>query len=149
MTATATAARSIDVVRRFNREVFNGRDYDLLAELQSPEYIQHGPLPGAELSGREESEETMRTFHAAFPDVEATEEVAFSDGEYVCTHYTYRGTHDGDLMGIPATGKRGEVWGTVINRIEDGRIAEAWVLVDLLGLLQQVGVVPALDELAA
>ncbi|MFP9190820.1 ester cyclase [Natronosalvus vescus] len=89
-------------------------------------------------------------FHAAFSDLEATEGIQFSDesGEYVCSAYTYRGTHDGDFMGIPPTDTEAEIQGLVINRIEDGRIAEAWVLADFLGLLQQVGVVPSMEDVA-
>lgn len=51
-------------------------------------------------------------------------------------------------MGIPATGAEAEIRGTVVNRIEDGEIAETWVVADFFGLLQQVGVLPAMDELA-
>lgn len=148
MPATATSKQSIDLVRRFNSDVFNGRDYDRIPDFQADDYVQHGPMPGMELHGNE-SVETMRMFHAAFSDLEATEELAFGDGEYVCAYYTYRGTHDGEFMGIPATDVEAEVPGVTINRIEDGKIAETWVMADFLGLLQQVGVVPPMDELAA
>lgn len=148
MAATAPIEESIDVVRTFNSEVFNNRNYDEATEIQSEQYVQHGPFTGQELD-REESLENLKMFHAAFSDLEATEEFAFSDGEFVCTRYTYRGTHDGDLMALPGTDQKGEVAGTVINRIEDGKIAEAWVLVDFLGLLQQLEVVPDLDEISS
>ena len=149
MAATAAAKRNVDVVRRFNEEVFNGRDYDLVSELQTEDYVQHGPMAGVEVHGTEEAVETMRLFHAAFSDLEATEAFSFGDGEYVCTHYIYRGTHDGDFMGIAPTDVEAEVHGTIVNRFEDGKVAEAWVTVDLLGLLQQVGAVPDLGEIAA
>jgi len=150
MAATSTSTQSIDLVRQFNSEVFNSRDYDRIYDIQTEDYVQHGPLMGMELHGNEESLETMQMFHAAFSDLEATEEFAFAsdDGEFVCSHYVYRGTHDGDLMGIPATDAEAETRGTVVNRIEDGKIAEAWILADFLGLFQQVGVIPAMDELA-
>lgn len=147
--AATSANQSLDIVREFNETVFNNREYDRLPELQSEDYVQHGPLTGMELHGSEEALETMKMFHAAFSDLESTEELAFSDGEYVCTHYTYRGTHDGDFMGIPPTDRKGEINGTVINRIDDGQIAEAWIVVDFHGLLQQLEVVSALDDLAA
>lgn len=149
MAATATGKESIDLIRQFNRDVFNGRDYDRIADLQTESYVQHGPMTGMELHGTEESVETMRMFHAAFSDLEATEELSFSDGEYVCTYYTYRGTHDGEFVGIPATDVEVEVPGMVLNRIEDGKIAETWVMADFIGLFQQVGVVPAIDQLGA
>lgn len=144
--ATTSIDQSLSIVREFNESVFNNREYDKLYDLQSEEYVQHGPMTDMELHGNDESLETMKMFHAAFSDLESTEEFAFSDGEYVCTHYTYRGTHDGDFMGIPPTDVKGEISGTVINHIEKGKIAETWVVVDLLGLLQQLEVVPALDN---
>ena len=151
MAATASSAHSIDLVRQFTRDVFNGRDYDCISELQAEDYVQHGPLTGMEVHGSEESEETTRMFHAGFSDLEATEEFSFSDeaGEYVCTLMTYRGTHDGDLMGVPPTDEEVEVRGIVVNRIDDGEIAEAWASVDFAGVLQQVGVAPSMDEFAA
>jgi predicted ester cyclase len=83
----------------------------------------------------------MEQVHAAFPDFEATEEFSLCEGDLVASHMTYAGTHEGEFMGIPATGTRVEVTGTTINRVVDGRIAESWVETDFLGLLRQVGVV--------
>jgi steroid delta-isomerase-like uncharacterized protein len=149
MAATAPREASIDIVREFNRTVFNGRDYDEISEFQAEDYVQHGPMGGQELHGNDESLANMKIFHSAFSDLEATEDFAFSNGEYVCTHYTYQGTHDGDLMGIPATNQPAEVRGMVVNRIADDKIAEAWVVVDFLSLFQQVGLVPDVDEFAS
>lgn len=148
MSATTDGQRSIDLVRRFNDEVFNARRYDLLPEFQSADYVQHGPLSGMELHGNEASVETMRAFHAAFSDLHSTPELSFSDadGEYVCSVYTYRGTHDGDFFGVPPTDADAEVRGIVVNRVADGKIAETWVVSDLLGVLQQVGVVTPWED---
>lgn len=151
MAATAADNRSFDLVRTFNDDVFNGREYDRMADILAEEYVQHGPMAGMELHGVEEATKSMRMFHDAFSDLEATEELAFSDetGEFVCTAYTYRGTHDGELMGIPPTDVEAEVQGMDIHRIEDGKIAEAWIQADFLALLEQIGVVPSMDDIAA
>lgn len=149
MAATASNQQRIDLVREFNEDVFNGRDYDRMEEFQTEDYVQHGPMAGMEVRGTEEALQNLKVFHEAFPDLEATEELSFGGGEYVCTHYTYRGTHDGELMGIPPTGKRAEVPGIVINRFEGEKPAEAWVVVDFLAMVQQLGLVPPMDELAA
>ena len=149
MTATASSTRSIDIVRNFTEDVFNGRDYDALQELQSSDYVQHGPMTGQEIEGYGQSLESLQVFHTAFSDLTATEEFAFSDDDLVCTRYTYTGTHDGEFMGLAPTGVEVEVPGTVINRVEDGKIAETWATVDFLGLFQQLGVVPEFEELAA
>lgn len=149
MAATATAPESIALVRQFNDDVFNGREYDRITDVRADDYVQHGPLPGQVIDDPAESLALLQALHGAFPDLEATEEFAFSDGELVCTHYIYRGTHDGAFMGMPPSGAEAEVRGTVINRIEDGKIAEAWIQVDLLGLFQAMGAIPSMDELAA
>lgn len=151
MAATAASNRSIDLVRAFNDDVFNGREYDRMADLQAEEYVQHGPMAGMELHGSAAAAELMRTFHNAFSDLESTEELAFSDeaGEYVYTAYTYRGTHDGEFMGIPPTDVEAEVRGMDVHRIEDGKIAESWLQADFLALLEQIGVVPSMDDIAA
>lgn len=151
MAATATNDRSIDLVRQFTEDVFNGRGYDHVTDYQADEYVQHGPLTEMELHGSEESMETLRMFHNAFSDLDATLEFAFSDdaGQYVCSKYTYRGTHDGELLGMPATHTECEVEGQVISRIEDGKIVESWNQVDMLGLMQQLGVVPPMNDVAA
>lgn len=149
MAATASSTQSIDIVRTFNDEVFNGRNYDRLSDIQSEQYVQHGPMHGMEFEGIAESLETMKLFHGAFSDLKAVEEFTFSDGDLVCTRYTWSGTHDGDLMGIPATGIEVELEGTVINRVEDGEIVETWTTGDFLGLFQQLGVVPSIDTLAS
>lgn len=120
---------------------------DLFAE----DYAQHGPQAGMEIHSVGEYEETLRLFHTAFPDLETTEEFVFSDseGDFVCTVYTNRGTHDGELMGIPPTGVYVEVPGIAVHRIENDKIAETWVAADFHNLLQQIGVAPSMNEYAA
>lgn len=146
MSTTATSTRNIDLVRTMMTDVFNGRSFDRVPEMLAEDFVQHGSVPGADLEGQDAWIENIRQYQNAFSDLEATEEMAFVDGDYVCSHYTYRGTHDGDLMGIPASEEPCEIMGTLIHRVEDDRIAEAWVVADILGLLQQIGAVPALDE---
>lgn len=147
MATKAAAKQSFDLVRRFNRDVFNERDYDRLDEFQSADFVQHGPMWDRDIRGNEESFEMMRAFHGAFSDLHAHREFSVGDGEYVCTFYTYSGTHDGDFMGIPPTNREAEVPGIVINRIAEDGIEEAWVVVDFYGLFRQLGLVPPMDEL--
>ncbi|MCU4751122.1 ester cyclase [Halobacteria archaeon AArc-curdl1] len=151
MAATAANRQSLELVRRFTQDVFNDRQYDRIGDFQAEDYVQHGPMAGMELHGSDAALETMKMFHAAFSDLRASEELAFSDdaGEYVCTAYTYRGTHDGEFMGISPTDVTADVRGMSIHRLEDGKIAEGWLHADFLSLLQQVGVVPAMDDIGA
>ena len=68
----------------------------------------------------------------------------FGEGNMVATRWTGRGTHTGELMGIPPTGKQVTVVGITISRVEDGKVVEEWTNWDTLGMLQQLGVVPEL-----
>lgn len=121
-----------------------------MPELFVDDFVQHGPQAGMEIQGLEGYEETLRMFHTAFSDLKSTEELIFSDeaGEYVCTVYTNRGTHDGELMGIPPTNAQVAVPGIAVHRVKDHKLTEAWVAADFHGLLEQIGAAPSPDEYA-
>jgi steroid delta-isomerase-like uncharacterized protein len=79
---------------------------------------------------------------AAFPDQKWTIEELIAEGDKVVNRFTWHGTHQGDFLGIPPTGNQVEVKGVVIDRFADGKIADTRILMDNLGLMQQLGVVP-------
>ena len=81
----------------------------------------------------------VKTFVDAFPDLQVTLE-ELSAGEKVVTRWTSRGTHQGELMGIAPTGRRIEVTAVGIWRVADGKISEAWMVYDALGMMQQLGI---------
>jgi predicted ester cyclase len=83
----------------------------------------------------------MTQIRAAFSDFSATVEDTVASNDTVAMRVTLRGTHDGDFVGIEPTGKTFEVTNMVFTRVEDGRIAERWVLPDMLGMLSQVGAI--------
>jgi steroid delta-isomerase-like uncharacterized protein len=83
-------------------------------------------------------------FFTAFPDIQFTTEDMIAEGDTVAVRRTFRGTHKGSLMGIPPTGKQVTTTMMTFNRIANGKIVEGWNNVDDLGLLQQLGVIPAL-----
>jgi len=91
----------------------------------------------------------MLSYFSAFPDlrINVNWEDAIIEGNRLAGPYTMTGTHLGDLMGIPATGKSISVFGINIFYIRDGKIVEEWDLNDGVGLLQQLGVIPAPDAL--
>ena len=82
-------------------------------------------------------------FRAAFPDLQATIEDLIAEGHKVAVRGTLRGTHPGELLGIPPTGAQVTVPLIDINRIEAGKLVERWGEADMLGLLHQLGVIPA------
>ena len=73
-------------------------------------------------------------------------EDVIAEGDKVAVRFTFRGTHQGELMGIPPTGKQVTISGMDINRIAGGKIAERWAVFDMLGMLQQLGVMPAPEQ---
>ncbi|MGW8779476.1 ester cyclase [Streptomyces sp. NPDC055796] len=131
------------LVRRFYREIDEG-NLDAMDELVAEDYVDHSPPPFPGLGqGREGLKQAFRLFWEATPGTHDIED-QIAEGDKVATRLTARGVHRGDLPGIPATGAQLTMTGTVIHRIENGRLAEKWSDKDVLGFLQQLGVVPDL-----
>ena len=126
---------------RFFEEVVNKGNLAVLDEIVAPDFVSHGGPP--ELPpGREGYKQFFATAHSAFPDFHSTLEDMIAEGDKVVERFTARGTHRGEWMGIPPTGKQMTVTGIGIHRISDGKIVEDWTSMDMLGALQQIGVVP-------
>jgi predicted ester cyclase len=81
-------------------------------------------------------------YRNAFPDLRITIDEQIAEGESVVTRWTATGTHEGELMGMAATGKQATTAGINVNRVSGGKLVEGWGLFDQLGLLQQIGAVP-------
>jgi steroid delta-isomerase-like uncharacterized protein len=128
--------------RRWFEEVVSGGDLALADELLGPGYGLHFPgMP--EPLDREAHKALVIAFRTAFPDWGETVEDVIAEGDKVVIRVTGRGTHEGEFQGIPPTGARVSATGVGIGRIQDGRIAEAWAAYDALGLMQQLGAIPA------
>lgn len=82
-------------------------------------------------------------FLAGFPDLRVVIEDEIAEGDRVVTRGQMQGTHQGDFLGIPATGKRIDIAYIDIWRLENGKAVENWVQMDMLGMMQQLGVAPA------
>lgn len=129
------------LVRRFYAEAVHNPA--LLDELLASTYVLH--LPGsAPLSGIEPAKQLMVAYTAAFPDLQLTTEDIVAEGDKVAIRNTWRGAHRGTFQGIAPTGKRVAFTGTDIFHIVGGRIAEQWADLDALGLMQQLGGIPAM-----
>lgn len=129
-------------IRRISDEFWNRGRAEVLDEVFAADVLDHAAAPG-QPPGREGLKQINLGFRAAFPDVQMTIEDLLAEGDKVVWRWSVQGTHQGPLMGIPATGKRVTFGGISIDRFADGRIAERWLQIDMLGLLQQVGAVPA------
>jgi steroid delta-isomerase-like uncharacterized protein len=136
-----SAEGSKGIVRRFVEEVQNGGDVAAVDEFAAPGYVNHSAPPGVP-PDREGLKQLTALFRAAFPDGRMTIEEMVAEGERVATRKTFRGTHRGELMGIPPTGKVVEIGLIDIVRLVDGKVVESWSAADDLGLLRQLGVLP-------
>lgn len=148
---TSTQSDPSAYAERFVEEVWNGRDLSLIDEMVAPEYVGHWFDVEAESTtvDREGLREFVAGVHEGFSDFRMDVEFVIEQDDMVAVGFTSGGTHDGEFMGIPATGKQGSSPGIFVNRFEDGKIVEAWAVWDALGVLQQVGVVPKTFTLAS
>jgi len=129
------------LARRFLEDVFNRGNLDLIDELIPSDTVDHNPLPG-QPPGSAGVKWVVRLFREAFPDLHFALEDQVAEGDTVASRWTFSGTQQGPLFGIPATGKRVSVSGIDVVRIAAGKMTEHWVAMDQLGMLQQLGAVP-------
>jgi steroid delta-isomerase-like uncharacterized protein len=129
------------MAERWFAEVMSEGKVDVIDELCAQDYVEHDPFPGtsADLAGLKDSIGIIRS---AFPDVQVSADDIIAEGDRLAVRSTLRGTHDGDFMGIPATGKKVEVAGYDIVRFEDDKAAEHWGVIDAAGLMEQLGAAP-------
>jgi steroid delta-isomerase-like uncharacterized protein len=132
---------NIAVIGRFIEEVINQGNLDAADEIVEEGFIELDPLPG-QRQGREGLKEVIGTMRAAFPDIHWVADETIAAGEKVVTRFTWTGTHRGAFLGIPATGRKVAVKGVVIDRLSGGKMADSRILMDTLGMMQQLGVVP-------
>ncbi|MCD6289869.1 MAG: ester cyclase [Anaerolineae bacterium] len=136
-----TIGQNKAIERRIFEEIWNQGKTDVIDEILAPDYVIHDPT--GDYTGPEGYRQFFASLHDAFPDVHFTLDDQIAEGEWVATRWTSVGTHTSPLMGIPPTGKQTTAVGITISRIVDGKVVEEWNHWDLLGLLQQLGVVPA------
>jgi steroid delta-isomerase-like uncharacterized protein len=130
------------VVRRFVDEYQTAANEQSFAELLHPEVVDRS-RPAGIAEGAEGVRQQFEAFRAAFPDFHAVIHDQIAEGDKVVTRKVFHGTHRGELMGIPPTGREVQIEVIDIVRVEDGQIVEHWNVVDRLGLLQQLGALDA------
>ena len=133
------------IVRRVV-DAFNRGDWAVVDELFAADYVDHDRARGDLPPGPAGVKQAWGMLRAAFPDLHATIEDLVAEGDRVAVRGVIRGTHRGELMGIPATGRQVAMPLIDVNRIAGGRLVERWAEADMLGLLQHLGIVPALAQ---
>lgn len=130
------------IVRRYTEKVWNEHRRELFEEFVAENVVHHGIPAGP---GLEEMKAGYEVALNAIPDIQIALDDVIAEGDKVVTRWMMRGTHQGELMGIPATGKQLTQSGVSIFRLANARIVELWFHPDNLGLMQQLGVVPTPD----
>jgi steroid delta-isomerase-like uncharacterized protein len=137
----STTENNKAVVGRFLEEVINQNRMDRADDLVVEDFVELDPLPG-QRQGREGLKEVLGMMRAAFPDIHWAVEEMVAEGDTVVTRFTWTGTHREPFLGVPATGRSVTVKGVVIDQLADGRMSRSRILMDSLGMMQQLGVIP-------
>ena len=131
------------IVRRLFAELWNTGNLSMADQIFALTYEHHDPSTPDFGRGPDSEKKRASLYRNAFPDMHLTIEDVIAEGETVMTRWSCQGTHKGDLNGIAPTGKRITITGVTIARVSAGKIVEGFVNWDALGLMQQLGVVPA------
>jgi steroid delta-isomerase-like uncharacterized protein len=128
------------VIRQFVEEILNQCDCDGACRFVCEDIVQHVPIAGQK-QGLSGFQETLRETRVSFPDIYWKVEEQMTDGDRVLSRFVWTGTHKGPFLGIEPTGRKVTVWGMAIDRVVDGKIKETRFLMDMMGLMAQLGVV--------
>lgn len=130
------------IVREFIEEVLNQGRLDVTDRFFWGDMVEQVPFPG-QGPGIEGLKDVVRAMRVAFPDMCWHIEEQLTEGDRVLTRFEWTGTHRGEFLGVGATGRSVKVWGMVIDRFQEDRIKETRLIMDTLGLMVQLGAVPA------
>ena len=130
-----------DIVRGFIEEVLNKGNIEESGRFFREDMVEQVPLPG-QGPGLAGLKDILRGMRSSFPNMHWTVEEQVAEGDKVVTRFEWTGTHRGEFLGVPATGRGVKVWGIVIDRFEGGKIKDTRIIMDTLGLMMQLGVLP-------
>jgi steroid delta-isomerase-like uncharacterized protein len=134
------------LIRRLYEEVWNKRKVELVSEIISPSHALQAPNVVGSAVGPEAYKRQLMSFLAGYPDLHWTVEDMIAEDDKVVACWTISGTHRGEYLGIPATNKKVSVDGITIHHISKGKIMDSYSNWDALGMMQQLGAVPALGK---
>ncbi len=129
------------IVCRFVEVVINQGNMDAAAKFVWDDVVEEVPLPG-QGPGLDGLKDALGSMRAGFSDLNFSIKEQLSDGDKVASRFEWTGTHDGPFLGVAATGKPVRVWGMVIDQLLEGKIKNTRILMDTLGLMMQLGVIP-------
>ena len=141
--ATDRAAEHRALFSRWFEQLWNLKNYAITQELVDPGFTAHGAGGQDIQQGPDGVAELVKTWHRSFPDGRMTMDDIITEGEYSVIRMTFTGTHQGDFYGIPASNKSIKVTSIGIDRVVNGKITEGWGELDMLGMMTQMGAMPA------
>ena len=133
---------NVKIVHSYLEQVWNGRNLDLIEAFFTADCVVHN-LPAQLPPGQEGVRENLTRTIATFPDFALAIDDTIAQGDRVAVRLTFTGTHQGGFYGMPATGNSFSISAIAIARLVDDKIAEWWQIGDTLGLLRQIGAMPA------
>jgi steroid delta-isomerase-like uncharacterized protein len=136
------APNNAAIASQWFEQFWNQKKFDTIEKLVAPDCRLHGHADHDAVIGMAEFREFAQALQAAFPDIHIDVEDTISEGDRTVVRWVSRGTHRGDFMGIPPSGKKILVRGVSVIRFADGKIVESWDNWDKLGMLQAVGALP-------
>src|SRR5580693_6838388 len=125
------------IIRRFAEEVITEGKIDSAAQYVWEDVVEQVPLPG-QGPGLEGLKDILRAMRAGFPDIVFSIQEQIAEDDKVASRFEWTGTHKGEFVGISATGHAVKVWGVVIDRLQDGRIKDTRIIMDIPGLMAQL-----------
>jgi predicted ester cyclase len=131
------------VVRRFLEGIFSQGNPEVVDELADPDFVVHDPSSEAGDVDAQGVKESIAWSHNAFPELRVTIEDQVAEGDKVATRWRVSGTHQGEMMGAAPTGNQVTFAGTQTDYLSGGKIVESWSNWDTLGMLRQIGAIPA------
>jgi steroid delta-isomerase-like uncharacterized protein len=133
------------IVRRMTEEFYNQGNVESAECFFAATYVHHDPA-SPHVRDRDGLKQVLRAFLAGCPDLHITSDQLLAEGDTVTKRWTYHATHTGDLAGLPPSGKRITMSGLELFRLSDGKIVECWLGYDNLSLMQQLGVIPTVEQ---
>jgi steroid delta-isomerase-like uncharacterized protein len=131
------------IAARIPLEAFNQGKLDAIDEVIADNHVDHAIRPPGVPSGKEGLKVLAKSLRSAFPDLKIVIDLQVAEGDLVVQHATSTGTMKGEFAGMPPSGKTAKWEAIHISRIKDGKIVEHWMVQDQLGMLQQLGFMPA------
>jgi len=133
------------IVNQFYDELFNKKNIDYIDQIVSPDFVDHNPEPD-QGPGVEGVKQGFTVFANAFPDMTVNVDLQVAEKDYVASRITVKGTHTGEMKGMPPTNKPMTITGIDIIRFQDNKCVERWGDFDQLGMMQQLGAIPEPEQ---